>query len=67
MKWVSFDGTPSSGGMTNTRELLEEIDRVVAGEDRSIDNLSFRDPGAFRLGGVHVHYRAMEEAPRSGS
>lgn len=32
VKWASFDGTPSSGGMKNTKELLEEIDWVLADE-----------------------------------
>ena len=53
VKWVSLDGTPSSGGMTNTEELLEEIDRVLAGGGGSISSLSFRDPESLGVGGVH--------------
>lgn len=55
VKWVSFDGTPSPGGMTSTKGPLEDIDRVLAGEGRSINSLSFRDPESFRAGGVHAH------------
>lgn len=55
VKWVLLDGTPSSGGTTNTKELLEEIDRVSACEGGSISSLSFRDPESFRVGGVHAY------------
>ena len=57
VKWVSLDGTPSSGGMTNTEELLEEIDGVLAGGGGSISSLSFRDPESLGVGGVHSLWR----------
>ena len=38
VKWVLFDGTPSSGGMTNTKGLLEEIDKVLTSESRPMQH-----------------------------
>ena len=56
VKWVSPSGTPSSEGMTSTAELLEDIDKVLAGDVRPlVENLSLRDPESFRAGEIHAH------------
>lgn len=55
LKSVSPNGTPSSEGMTSTADLLEGIEKVLAGDVGSLGSLSLRDRESFRAGEVHAH------------
>ena len=47
--------TPRSDGITSTAELREDIEKVLAGDVSSLENLSLRDPYSFRAGEVHAY------------
>lgn len=61
IKWVTFEGSPSSGKVTSRESLLGEISRVITGGKGDLRKLAFRDPSSFKAGEIHHHLPMWEE------
>lgn len=55
MNWLSVEGNPGSGKMTNPENVLAEVTRVIMGEKGNLHQLAFRDPASFQAGEIHQH------------
>ena len=55
-----LDRTPSSEGMTESVQLLQEFDSVLDGVSRRVAHIPFRDPASFKAGELHKHFDLWE-------
>ena len=61
IRWLSWEGNPSSEKMTSEDACLTLAQGIVAGETPNLRDLSFRDPDSFRSGQLRTRIELWEK------
>ena len=61
IRWLSWEGNPSSEKMTSEDACLTHVQGIVAGETPNLRDLSFRDPDSFRSGQLRTRIELWEK------
>ena len=61
IRWLSWEGNPSSEKMTSEDACLTHVQGIVAGETPILRDLLFRDPDSFRSGQLRTRIELWEK------